>query len=254
LGWHFWLATSATAADLPGYIDVGVPVPGWTGFYAGLDGGYGSGTGNQTAGVGSPDFNPPFSTNAGPPGTLASININGGIFGGHAGYNYQISNWVLSLETSVAWTDISGDAQLPVVFPGFGGVHGTQSYSTDVKWQATTTPRVGFAWNNWLIYGKAGLAAGEVDVSTARIAGSAIVPHFGASIAATQQRVGWTVGVGTEWAMTQNWIFGVEYDYLDFGTQNYAGEGINNAGVGAFDSENVRLYYSEVLARWSYKF
>jgi len=252
------LSVAAQAADMsmpvkaPPYA---APASNWTGWYIGIDGGYGWGSGDQTAGVGAPDFTPPFSTGGGMPGTVAGISIHGGVFGGHLGYNYQISNWVLGLETSAAWADISGNTQMGVTFPGSAGLF-TQGYNTSVKWQATATPRLGIVWNNWLFYGKAGLAAGEVDASTTRLLGNTGIcgGGCGASVSATQQRVGWTAGVGAEWALTQNWIFGVEYDYVDLGTQNYAGVGIRNNGTSQFDSENVRLNYSEILGRLSYKF
>ena len=138
--------------------------------------------------------------------------------------------------------------QQNIAFPGAGAP--LESYSTRVRWQATATPRVGYAWNNWLFYGKGGLAAGGIDVSTARLSGGGI----GAALSASQQRAGWTAGAGVEWAYASNWIAGLEYDYVDFGTQNFAGATSDNAGLGRFVSENVRVKYSEVLGRISYKF
>ena len=35
-------------------------------------------------------------------------------------------------------------------------------------------------------------------------------------------RVGWTVGTGIEYALWNSWSVKVEYDYLDFGTRNVA--------------------------------
>jgi opacity protein-like surface antigen len=35
--------------------------------------------------------------------------------------------------------------------------------------------------------------------------------------AASETRLGWTVGVGLEWAPVNYWSIKLEYDYLDFG-------------------------------------
>jgi outer membrane immunogenic protein len=33
-------------------------------------------------------------------------------------------------------------------------------------------------------------------------------------------RNGWTAGAGVEWAFSQHWSTGVEYDYYQFGSRN----------------------------------
>jgi hypothetical protein len=109
----------------------------------GIDGGWADGTGNQIAGTGSASFFIPFSTGGGMPGTVAPVTTNGGLVGGHVGYNYQFSNLVVGLEASAAWASISGSTTMGLTFPGGGSSTGT--WNTKVNWQATATPRVGFA-------------------------------------------------------------------------------------------------------------
>jgi outer membrane immunogenic protein len=240
------------AADLAVKAPPFVPPPAfsWTGFYVGATGGYGWGTGDQTAGVGSATFNIPFSTGGGMPGTVAPVNIKGGVAGGQIGYNYQVANWVIGLEVAAAWTDIEGSTTAGLTFPlAKGGTStSTATWNSKLNWQATATPRLGWAWNQWLFYGKGGLAAGGADLSVAQVSGT------GGAIAATKQRVGWTAGAGIEYALNRNWILGVEYDFVDLGTQNYAGSGATSTGRSRFFSEDTKLDYSEVLARLSYKF
>jgi outer membrane immunogenic protein len=131
--------TTAAAADLPSY-NAPLPIYSWSGFYSGLNAGYGWGTGDQTAGVGSATFSNPFSTGGGMPGTLAAVNVTGGVFGGHIGFNYQVSNWVFGLEMSAAWTDVQGANTATVVFPS-GGTS-TLTWNSKTKWQATAAPRL----------------------------------------------------------------------------------------------------------------
>jgi outer membrane immunogenic protein len=129
-----------------------------------------------------------------------------------------------------------------VTFPN--GTSRTVTWDSKLNWQATATPRLGWVWNGLLLYGKGGLAAGGANVSVFR--------HFdGEALSATQQRVGWTAGAGLEYALSPNWVFGIEYDFVNLGTENYAGW--DPAAV-RFFSEDVKLKYSEVLGRLSYKF
>src|SRR4051794_30720570 len=94
------LSTGAFAADLAPRPYTKAPVivdPGynWTGFYVGLNGGYSWGRASTTI-TGISPLAPLF-----PVGAFApfSRDVNGGIFGGQAGYNWQVDpKWVLGLE------------------------------------------------------------------------------------------------------------------------------------------------------------
>jgi outer membrane immunogenic protein len=244
------LSGTALAADLrvptkaPAYV---APAFSWTGFYAGINGGWGFGTADHTAGVGFATSTPPFSSIGGPPGFAASHDLSGGVFGGHVGYNWQVSSWVFGLEASAQWTDIKGSTSL--VPPTFGAAS-TTTFSSRMRWLATATPRLGFAANNWLFYVKGGLAAGESEHTLSRDGGG----FAGAVLSGTHQRVGWTAGGGIEWAYTPNWVFGIEGNFIDLGSQAYSGLGISNAGATVFFTENHRLRFGEVLGRISYKF
>ena len=91
-------ATGAVAADLPrampakapAYVPVGY---NWTGFYLGINGGYGWGRSRWSG----------FGTSADP---------SGGMVGGTAGYNWQAlgSPWVFGLEGDIDWSNMQGHA------------------------------------------------------------------------------------------------------------------------------------------------
>jgi outer membrane immunogenic protein len=152
---------------------------------------------------------------------------------------------VYGLETSVAWSGIQGAETLGLTFPN--GAASTVTWNSKLNWQATATPRLGVAWDNWLSYGKGGLVGGGADVSVAQITGT------GGAFSVGQPRVGWIAGVGVEYAAAGNWVLGLEYDYVDLGTKNYAGFGSTSTGRSRFFSEDVNLNASEVLGRISYK-
>jgi outer membrane immunogenic protein len=217
-------------------------VQNWTGPYVGINGGWGwgetslkfrvGGSGNDGSNLFSPD-------SAG--GSLHK-SIDGGIVGGHAGYNYQTPfNLVLGLEVAVDWSDVSGvrkNAFSPVV-PGY-----TQ-YDTTVQWFGTATPKIGYAFSNILPYIKGGLAFGGVEsrLRTSGSAGRRFIDH--------NEHIGWTIGAGIEYAW-RHFIFGVEYNYIDLGTQHYGGEVTPNT-TWPLDY-NLRATFSSVVGRVSYKF
>lgn len=94
---------------------------------------------------------------------------------------------------------------------------------------ATATGRIGYATNfdsiAGLFYVKGGAAFLNLDAPS--FSGQATVTGGGGSVtgafafgAPSSSRWGWTVGLGTEWAVLGNWsIFG-EWNYMNFGTSN----------------------------------
>jgi len=246
------LSTGAFAADLAPRTYTKDPVmvdPGynWTGFYVGLNGGYSWGKANtilfpNTALV-----------------TAASQNVNGGLFGGQIGYNWQVDRkWVLGLEADGQWTDekghrndLFGTTRTPT--PGLDfNIVATTSASSDwsLPWFATFRGRAGFlADPSLLLYGTGGLAVGEVKFSTqtniaaqlfgpgstGTIPASPVVTTVGTALSESQTRVGWTLGAGLEKKFNQNWSAKLEYLYVDFGTKTYFGGTTNAMDVSFHD-------------------
>jgi len=177
---------AAHAADLPqpykaapGYV---APLyANWTGFYAGLNAGYGFGQSNWTA--------PGATVNTSPKGVLAGLTL---------GYNLQTGVWVWGAEGDIDWSNMKGDADCG------GGV----TCTTKANWFGTLRGRVGYAgWNNLLPYLTGGLAVAGLKAET----------NPGDTTSST--RLGWTAGAGLEYAFAPNWTAKIEYDYLGFGNQ-----------------------------------
>jgi outer membrane immunogenic protein len=200
------------------------PTPMWSGFYIGIHGGYG---------WGDADYYFPTTTAFGPAGGSFSHDIDGAMVGGHAGFNWQWNQLVLGLEAAGTWTDISGS----VVSPFFA----TDTFSTDINSIFTFTPRLGLAAGNALFYVKGGLAVGDVET---RLTSPVIV---GGSASSDETRVGWTFGGGIEYAVTPNWIFGIEGNYYDFGSED-----LTVPATGVVYENDVTAW--SVLGRVSYKF
>ena len=135
-------------------------------------------------------------------GLSASASHSGFIGGGQLGFNYQFSNIVLGVEWDFDGTSL--DATGNGVATRIGFLQG----SANTRWVSTLAARFGVAaWNNALLYGKAGV--GWVD-------NNATVTNLttGASISASNRNSGWLVGAGVEWALAGNWSAKLEYDFL----------------------------------------
>ena len=121
--------------------------------------------------------------------------------GVQAGYNWQTGPWVFGVEGDIQATGAE-DTFAPWKFsnPWFGTVRG----------------RGGYAFNNIFFYGTAGLAFGELRGQS----------FFGQTESHTN--VGWTVGVGAEFGLTQNWSAKIEYLYVDLDNSNFVVTGASN--------------------------
>jgi outer membrane immunogenic protein len=180
-------ATVAVAADLPRAMPAKAPafVPvgyNWTGFYIGINGGYGWGRSNWSG----------FASNADP---------RGGMVGGTVGYNWQApgSPWVFGLEGDGDWADIRG------TFTNAACPTGCQ---TKINWQATARGRIGYAWDRVMPYVTGGLAVGGVEANQGGFPG------------VNDTRAGWTAGAGIEAALGGNWSAKLEYLHVDLGHTN----------------------------------
>jgi outer membrane immunogenic protein len=131
---------------------------------------------------------------------------SGFIGGGQIGYNYQVGQYVFGLEADISGSSVKNNL---MTIPTFAG-----PITANFNWNTLTTlaPRFGYAFDNWLVYGKAGGAWADVSVSVNAPFG------FGASSGGTAS--GWVVGVGAEYAFRNNWSAKIEYDHMDFGSDS----------------------------------
>lgn len=199
------LASQAVAADAPAAQPaVKAPAPAefnWTGCYVGVSGGgnwgHSEDVARTAAGVG--------------PTITGNFNLNGEIAGGTVGCNYQIEKTVMGIENDASWTNKRGTAS---DLPPFN-VRTTNT--TREKWIDTLRGRVGYAWDQVLIYGTAGIAfAGTDAIVTNPVVGS---------VKDSRTRTGLAAGLGVEWAAwVDTWgavSFKVEYLHTDFGSKSY---------------------------------
>lgn len=217
------LATSsAMSADL-GYKKPS-PVPvfaafNWTGAYVGVDAGYQFGRAAAfvpLAGVGATPTPQGFS------------------LGAHAGYRYQLqNNVVLGAEIRAFGNFGTRSSKDYTGFPG-------QAQRVETQWGGDARLSVGYAMDRFMPY-----LAGGLAFSDAR--GCFTFPTCQANTNFTDTRVGWTIGGGLAYAITNNLIARVDYAYSDFGRKNYTPAAV-------FGVTRIKLETHAIRAGLSYKF
>ncbi len=176
-----FLTAPAFAADLgspeplptPQLVEA-APTNNWTGFYLGALGGFGWGSAKTS--------------------TAGKVDANGFDVGGYAGANYQWGNFVVGAEGDIVapWRDGSS-----------GGV------SVDQGLNGSLRARAGIALDRFLLYGTAGAALTDLELS-------------GGGISDDKTLLGWTAGAGVEGMVTNNITARVEYRFSDYQDKNFA--------------------------------
>jgi len=188
------LSASASAADLgwntaaatsPMYSPASVA--SWSGFYAGVNGGYTWGTTSTT------------------PAIAATNNASSGwLAGGQVGYNMDMGGLVIGAEADLQWTNLAYSEPM--------GALGT--FESRVDWLGTARARAGGTFGQVMPY---------VTLGAAFARGTSQVNNGGVSTFQSASHFGWTAGVGIEAKATDNISVKAEYLYVDLGDQSYAG-------------------------------
>jgi opacity protein-like surface antigen len=154
--------------------------------------------------------------------TTASPRPSGAVIGGQIGCDYQFapgSSVVVGVQGSASGSTMKSSTLvgLPLGNPD------TALVQANTDFLSSLTGRLGYAFDNFLVYGKGGVAlAGDKYNVTGSFQG---LPF---AFQGLENRYGWTAGGGVEWAFTQHWSTSLEYDYYQFGNANILmSDGIN---------------------------
>jgi len=196
-------ATAASAADLgwnsgPSPLYSPTPASGWSGFYAGINGGYGFGSATRQPAGG---------------GAQTTSNTGGWQLGGQAGYNFDAGGFVVGTEADLQWSNIGYSEDIA----------GVGSFTSGVDFYGTIRGRAGMSFGEVMPYVTGGFAAGR---------GSASVTNGGGVVTSqSATHTGWTLGAGLEARATSNITIKAEYLYVDLGSQTYNGLPLGNIDV-----------------------
>jgi outer membrane immunogenic protein len=165
-----------------------------------------------------------------------SFDTTGMISGVEIGYNVQSGKIVYGLSAGLGYMDISGSVSADL--PRCKGcderadLHGT--YETEGGLFGELTARIGYASGRSLFYVKGGGAFLNADFNSDYVGKNCTYTRCGGSgkdytpdtpslfgFENSETLIGWTAGVGVEYALTSNWSVKAEYQHFDFGTQSF---------------------------------
>jgi len=144
--------------------------------------------------------------------TTVRVNSTGPMYGGQIGCDYQFApSWVVGVEGAVSAGALRGSTVVPL--PANAGDTANVTVRTDFI--PSLTGRLGYAFDQWLFYGRGGVAWTNDKYSVTGVFTG--IPFDAEGLG---MRTGWTAGAGVEWAFTNDWSARLEYDYYDFGHSN----------------------------------
>jgi len=188
------VASPVAAADLPvKYVPAPAPVPvfSWSGCYIGVHGG---------GGWQSSDF-------AGSIGIASGVGVLGGA---QVGCNLQFRQFVIGVEGEF-WGSTLSDREF-----NSGDSFSNESRSRN-RWDGTISARAGVTFDRAFIYGKLGVAWGKFDYTNDFTEAAPFC--CSSSTRGDAIFTGVLIGVGFEYALTDNWTTKFEYNYIDYGNK-----------------------------------
>lgn len=200
--------------------------PNWTGFYVGALVGYKFGANDIKLDLGG-DWPTITGFERLEAANSRDVDLSGLETGELIGYNYQFNKWVVGIEASGAYLWLNNSNH-------FNGVTVINSYegSTSLKthYLVTLGPRIGYAFCKWLPYVTGGIAFGDIDFrqeffinneDSTSVAAPAQSGVFGQKGSKDEVQVGWMVGGGLEYALTDHWRMRGQYEYVDLGSVGF---------------------------------
>jgi opacity protein-like surface antigen len=245
------LLAPARAADLPSVKAPPAPPPPpftWTGFYLGMDYGYTWSASPSITALSANLVDQSFLGWGAPSALSASgttnAKLDGFLAGGGLGYNWQFyDRFVAGVEADLEGAGVRGGGGLQNIVPN-PNVLGLSAFAVtgaklnrNLEYLSTVRGRLGYTpLPNLLVYATGGLAFGGVSES-ATIGQNLRPSFFGTGEAkgsAFENRAGWTVGAGVEYALTPALSAKVEYLYYDLGSKT-----LTNAEISPLAAQGV---------------
>lgn len=121
--------------------------------------------------------------------------------GVRAGYNFQFGTFVLGAEAEFFGSGLQGNEAV-----------GEFTARTDIDWLGTVQARFGYTAGRLMVFSTAGLAYGDVSLRYSIAS---------ASVEDSSTELGWTVGVGAEYQLTEKLSLRGEYKHVDLGDHTF---------------------------------
>lgn len=140
--------------------------------------------------------------------------LSAGLFGG---YGKQFDNLYVGVEAGLNSLSFDESASSGEIYESSPTSSFTNEISVKADWQASLRARVGWAEKRWLAYLTGGVAATRIRMdATFSDDFSGAGGAFG-SDSDNDTKLGWVIGLGGEYALSESWTIRAEYLYADYG-------------------------------------
>src|SRR5262249_53766948 len=157
------------------------------------------------------------------PGATFTANDSDWIYGFHTGVHAQWGHWGFGVEVAYSGCGKAGQRFAGLPTPPFIAGAVAHNKITNIF---TVGPRLGYAWDRWMIYGTGGYAFATIKGSyTSAFTGLEILcpPAQAANFCGSSFNDGWFAGGGFEYMIHKGTvvdvIVGAEYQHIDVGTR-----------------------------------
>lgn len=203
----------------------------FSGFYAGVHGGYNlqAGDGSETilfdtnldgnynntvnTAAGANAFSPGFCggrAQGALPADGCSNEKDGVEFGVRLGYDWQFDNWLIGAVGEVAFANMNDSVSAYSTTPA------RYTMTRDLNWTGAIRGRGGVVFDDLLVYATGGYVRGDIDHSFSTSNGVNSFTGRGKGRAS-----GYQIGGGLEWKLTPAWSVGAEYLYSNLNDDSY---------------------------------
>ncbi len=207
------------------------PVPGcfdWTGFYLGAFGGYKRSNVDLDLQLSGLWNSVPQDRDLVQSLGSGDLDNDGAEAGGLIGYNQQFGCWLFGLEAAggYLWARDSRATGLISNTTEINPFRVRESFKT--HYLVTVAPRLGYAFGRFLPYITGGLAIADLEYAQqiSLLRGQDTVTDGGSGNVEggrrTETNVGWMVGGGLQYAISDHWSARGQYQYIDLGSVTFS--------------------------------
>lgn len=167
------------------------------------------------------------------------------------GYGRQFGNILIGIEASANSLSLNDEHTIREAYDSRPISTFTLKQSVSADWMATLRPRLGWAEDNWLGYVTGGLAVTQLKLDT--LFTDTAFNGFSQS-SQSEIKVGWSLGLGGEYALDENWAFRGEYLYTNFGQIESWGETFSTNNGGGALRHTAELSTHTIMLGLTYHF
>lgn len=203
----------------------------WSGAYLGANIGAAKGQA-ETAASTSDGFAGSYFTQSDPEqiaaeadGSLSQASPAVGLFGG---FGQQFGNLYLGIEASANSLSFDESHRSGAVYLSSPASEFSNELSVTADWQAMLRARLGWAQERWLVYMTGGAAITQIKLD-ASFADNFLGTGARGRDSSKETKLGWVLGLGGEYALSESWAIRGEYLYADYGKVDTSAQVTNPA-------------------------